>query len=64
MNKKIKKNVHKFIKQYQLKRISVDSLSEVVEKLGYTLILFDKTLNSSDVQTIINSLNLQEYNNT
>lgn len=60
MNKKIKKNVHKFIKQYQLKRISVDSLSEVVEKLGYTLILFDKTLNSSDVQTIINSLNLQE----
>ena len=40
MNKKIKKNVHKFIKQYQLKRISVDrangNLSYAAELLGIT----------------------------
>lgn len=61
MNRTIKKKVCEFIKRYQLKRISVDSLCEAVEKSGYTLILYDKTLNSNDVQTIINSLNLQEY---
>ena len=61
MNKKIKKKANEFIKFNQLKSITVDSLSEVIKKQGYILILFDKMLNSSDVETIVNNLNLQEY---
>lgn len=61
MNKKIKQKVNEFVKQYRLLNVTIDSLSDIITKLGYTLILFNKRLNSNDVETILNNLNLHEY---
>lgn len=61
MNKEIKKKANDFVKRNRLKSITFDSLSEAIKKQGYTLILFNRSLNNSDVETIINNLNLYEY---
>ena len=61
MDKKIKNKVSELIRKYQLKDVNVDSLSELLTKLGYTLVLFNKSVNNNDVETILNNLNLHEY---
>lgn len=61
MNKKIRNSANEIIRKYQLKDVNVDSLSEIITKLGYTLVLFNKCANNDDVETILNNLNLQEY---
>ena len=61
MNKKIRNRANEIIRKYQLKDVNVDSLSEIITKLGYTLVLFNKCANNDDVETILNNLNLQEY---
>lgn len=61
MNKKIKYKANELIRKYQLKDVNIDSLSGIITKLGYTLVLFNKCANNNDVETILNNLNLHEY---
>ena len=61
MSKEIKNKANELIKKYQLKDVNVNSLSEIIIKLGYTVVLFNKSVNNNDVETILNNLNLQEY---
>ncbi len=61
MNKRIKKKVNEFVKSNCIRSVTADSLSRAIKRQGYTLILYDKTVNNEDVETIISNLNLQEY---
>ena len=61
MSNAVKKKVYEIIRKYGLQSISFDNLSEAVENMGYTIILFEKYTNNTDVQTIIDNLGLQEY---
>lgn len=61
MNKIAKKKVCDFLKRYRLKSITIGSLSKAITEMGYTIILFNKSLNNNDVETIINNLKLREY---
>lgn len=56
-----KKSVKAFKRKYKLKKISSQSLSEVLNKQGFTLIRFNGADDDDDVRTLIAALDLQEY---
>jgi len=61
MNKNIRKAVEAFKRKFGLSTVSYKSLCAVLEKQGYTVIPFNKTVNEGDVARVIDNLNLSEY---
>ncbi len=48
-------------KQYSLRQVSVKSLSDAIEKQGYTVIPFLAVGNEGDVAALIHALGLQAF---
>lgn len=57
-NKPIKKIAHDFINKHRLTNIDFFTLERVIENLGYSVVYFNSVSNDSDVELIIQKLNL------
>lgn len=60
MTNEIEKVVNKFINENKLTIIDYAHLKNVVNKLGYTVIEYNVSLNDNDVWTVINNLSLED----
>lgn len=60
MTQNIKRKVRQFIKKHDLRQITYAGLKQVAEDMGYTVIEFNSSYNESNIQTVINNLNLQD----
>lgn len=52
------------LKNLQTYDISVDELKEVIAQHGYTVVEYNKTSNSKNVELILNELHLKDYSRT
>lgn len=60
MKKNMLKISKKFIKEMNIKRADANAAYDAIEKLGYTLINFNSSYNSKEVQSVIDALSLNE----
>ncbi len=59
--KEVKSKVRGFCRQNNVKKdVNYSLLSEIIEKLGFTIIEFNHIINSNEVQTLIDSLKLSD----
>lgn len=57
---KIKKLVMKFRREFDIRDVTSESLESAFRKQGFTIIDFNPVLNDPDVNTVLNSLGLQD----
>lgn len=53
------KQTFNFLKKFKITDINVKSLSEAIEKQGYTLVEYSRILNSDDVEQLLNALGIK-----
>ena len=57
----IKKGARRFIKEYKIKTLTVDRISEIIRSQGYKIIRFGKAYNDENTEILINGLELNGY---
>ncbi len=58
MNKN-KQSAFNFLKQYDLKNVNYNTLSEVIERQGYSIVEYSHISNTDDVETLLNALGVK-----
>ena len=61
MANNIKKSAHRFLKEYRIKKLTVDKISEIIRSQGYKIIRFGKAYNDENTEILINGLELTGY---
>lgn len=56
----IRRKVREFRREYGLHEITSENLEDVFAQQGFTIIHFNPVLNDPDIETVINSFNLQD----
>lgn len=59
-NDGIKGRVSSFLKQFDLREITLESLSDAIRKQGYTIVEFNQISNNENVTALLSALGLQE----
>lgn len=59
-NDGIKGRVSSFLKQFDLREITLESLYDVIRKQGYTIVEFNQISNNENVTALLSALGLQE----
>ena len=55
------KSAYKFLKTFGIVSPSLKSLQTATEELGYTIVYFSHIVNDTDVETLLNVLNLKKF---
>ena len=58
MNKN-KQSAYNFLKQFGLKNVNYNTLSDVIERQGYTIVEYSHVSNTDDVETLLNALGVK-----
>ena len=61
MANKIKKSARRFLKEYRIKKLTADKISEIIKGQGYKIIRFGKAYNDENTEILINGLELNGY---
>jgi len=61
MTNEIKKSARRFLKEYRIKKLTVDRISEIIRSQGYKIIRFGKAYNDENTEILINGLDLTGY---
>lgn len=61
MASKIKRSANRFIKEYKIKNLTVERISEIIKSQGYRIIRFGKAYNEKNIEILINGLELNGY---
>ena len=61
MTTNIKKSARRFLKEYKIKELSFDRISEIIKSQGYKIIRFGKAYNDENTEILINGLGLNDY---
>lgn len=59
-NSEIQEKAKQFRKDFKLKELSYEVLSEAIEKQGYTVVEFNSVSNNDNVQSLVDALNLRQ----
>lgn len=57
----IKKVARSFLREYKIKTLTVDRISEIIRSQGYKIIRFGKAYNDENTEILINGLELNGY---
>ena len=57
----IKKSARRFWKEYKIKKLTVDRISEIIRSQGYKIVRFGKAYNDENTEILINGLDLSGY---
>ena len=57
----IKKSARRFLKEYKIKKLTVDRISEIIRSQGYKIVRFGKAYNDENTEILINGLDLSGY---
>lgn len=60
MNKRIKKKIKDFYKDYKLQSITLEGLQNAIKSQGYTIVKYNNIFNDKNVETLIESLKLEQ----
>ena len=55
------KVARRFLKEYKIKTLTVDRISEIIRSQGYKIIRFGKAYNDEKTEILINGLELNGY---
>lgn len=55
------KVARRFLKEYKIKTLTVDRISEIIRSQGYKIIRFGKAYNDENTEILINGLELNGY---
>lgn len=58
-----KQTAKDFMKEFRIKALTVDRITEIIISQGFRIIRFNKVLNENNVEILINGLELQDYVN-
>lgn len=61
MNNTALKNAQKFLREYNIRKLSLDRLTDIITEQGYKIVRFSKLYNDENTETLINELNLSKY---
>ena len=61
MASEIKKSAHRFLKEYKIKSLTLERISEIIKSQGYKIIRFGKAYNEENIEILINGLELNGY---
>ena len=61
MSDSIIKVARRFLKEYKIKTLTVDRISEIIRSQGYKIIRFGKAYNDENTEILINGLELNGY---
>lgn len=61
MASKIKRSANRFIKEYKIKNLTAERISEIIKSQGYRIIRFGKAYNEKNIEILINGLELNGY---
>ena len=61
MAHRIKKVARRFLKEYKIKTLTIDRISEIIRSQGYKIIRFGKAYNDENTEILINGLELNGY---
>jgi len=61
MANKIKKSARRFLKEYKIKKVTLERISEIIKSQGYKIIRFGKAYNDENTEILINGLELNNY---
>ena len=50
MTNEIKKSARRFLKEYRIKKLTVDRISEIIRSQGYKIIRFGKAYNDENTE--------------
>ena len=56
----IKKRVKDFRREFGIRKVTADVLTDVLQDQGFTLIEFNPVINDADVHTVVHNLGLEE----
>lgn len=54
-----KKQAYRFLKQFGIEKLNVDSLSHAIEQQGYSIVEYSRVSNSDDIEQLLNALGLK-----
>lgn len=57
----LKKSARSFLKEYRIKNLTTDRISEIIRSQGYKIIRFGKAYNDENTEILINGLDLNGY---
>ena len=58
-----KQSAKDFMKEFKIKSLTVERITEIIISQGFKIIRFNKVLNEDNIEILINGLELQEYVN-
>ncbi|OQB13123.1 MAG: hypothetical protein BWY15_01922 [Firmicutes bacterium ADurb.Bin193] len=61
MTSKIKQAAYKFLKEYKIKKLTLERITEIIRSQGYKIIRFGKAYNEKNIEILINGLELKGY---
>ena len=61
MTTETKRLAHRFLKEYKVKEISLNRITEIIRSQGYKIIRFGKAYNDENIEILINGLELNGY---
>lgn len=61
MSNSIQKKTKAFLKEYKLKKVTLETLRGAIRKQGYTIVEFNNVVNNENVAALMDALGLEEY---
>lgn len=61
MSNSIQKKTKAFLKEYKLRKVTLETLRGAIRKQGYTIVEFNNVVNNVNVSALIDALGLEEY---